>query len=154
MATTLKMDTFLASFHAGTVDLAEYFLGREVAVDRDFEKYVRSTTGSGFKLKSCLACRLSGIIREPRMLGTLGSYLIDGSEICAILAHLGGEGISLLNIPKGHAELNIVLGHAEVDGKDLVFYVEREVEEGVDRIHLHAEPPEHMEDGLKRVVYI
>jgi len=154
MVTSAPGGYFLLEPTSGsTRDLGDLFAGKTVVVDRKVKTYVRATAGTRYATKSEMGCRFSGVNYGDVALGSLGSYMIDGNELCALFAHLGGEGSSLLEIQKGSNEMNVVLGHGPVEGKDHVFYAEHEIEDGVDRIHLHAEPPDHREDGPKKVVF-
>jgi hypothetical protein len=56
------------------------------------------------------------------------------------LSYLGSEeGFSVLDIPEGKEEVNLVLGYTvTADGREIVLFVEHELEDGVEEIHLHA----------------
>ncbi|MEK9182767.1 MAG: hypothetical protein AAB809_01670 [Patescibacteria group bacterium] len=64
------------------------------------------------------------------------------NQVCALLAHLGGEGAEFLQIPEGQDEINVILGYAVIFGVRLVLFVEHELKEGggVEEIHLHVRP--------------
>ncbi|OGI67765.1 hypothetical protein A2732_01645 [Candidatus Nomurabacteria bacterium RIFCSPHIGHO2_01_FULL_40_10] len=154
MATTAQTDYFILPAQSGsTRNLADFFPGKTIVIDQAFQEYVRATTRGRYRTITELRCRLSGTFNGEVKLGTLGLFLVDGSEICVMLSYLGGNGSPLLDVPPGCNEMNILLGYAPVDGRSFVFYVEHEIERGMDRIHLHAEPQSHMEDGPKRVIY-
>ena len=62
------------------------------------------------------------------------------SGVLAVLAYLGGEGWSLLDIPAGDDEVNLILDYVEIEGRGYVAFIEHEIEGGEEEIHLHVRP--------------
>lgn len=83
-----------------------------------------------------------------RSVSTIGVSL-HREHICAFLVYLAtDEGAKLLVIPEGQDEVNIILGYTN----DLVFFVEHEMEHGVEEFHLHARPRNRWKEPYPMVI--
>lgn len=80
---------------------------------------------------------------------------IKGSErqdmVYSFLSGLAGDFRHLLDIPKGEEEVNMVCGW--VEDLEMVLFVEHEIENDVEEIHLHARPPETLQKAKAKVVH-
>ncbi|MEI6280498.1 MAG: hypothetical protein WCP17_00660 [bacterium] len=135
---------FSISRASGYTNPESFFDGRVVRVDRDFRKLIE-TAGEKYYVDH-LDCKVfqthtgsntDKIITESLFLDISKSP--DTRRICAILAYLGKEDFSLLEIPEGKREIQLILGYVSVSSKWSVLYLEHEKEGGVsNEVHLHV----------------
>ena len=129
---------------SGDVNLEGFFPGKVVVVDDLFRRFVNDTVGSRYSTNgfSCgIMDPVSGVNNDDRIVRLFGFNVIaDGTKVCAMLAYLGGEGWYVLDIPPGEEEVNLILGYVAINIDHLVLFVEHEIEDGVEEIHLHARP--------------
>ena len=118
----------------------------QVRMDPAFRKFIGSA-GFGFALREPLACSVHKAEGGGEFEDLLGSSEeLNRDQVCAILSYLTGDGWSLLEIPAGQEEVNLVVGYVYVDGNKYVLYVEHEMEEGKkEEIHLHVTEPDDEE---------
>ena len=134
--------------------LDDFFPGKKVDVDVDFERFIRATMRDRFETRASIHGWASPTQHGPKALGSCCGGIIGGNEVCVLLVYLGSSGESILAIPEGAKEMNVVLGHFLVPGGGTrIAYVEHEVEDGVERICLRARPPEHVEDDPVKVIF-
>ena len=144
---------------SGSTELTNFFYGKsmkidEVEIEPEFQEFI-DTIGPQYKTTENLICHTSSVEHGGKTIGELaGEDLLTGHQVCAILAHLGSGGSSFLKIPEGADEVNIILGPVIIDGARFVLFIEHEIEDGVERISLHAKLPSHVEDGVARVLRI
>ena len=79
---------------------------------------------------------------------------LDASHLLAILEYIFFVGGSMLDIPRGEEEVNILVGPAVLDDEELVMGIEHEIERGEEKTQFHAWEPDHDEDDLVLVLKI
>lgn len=127
----------IPSFHA-VPDLDSLFVGSgsKVKIDERFRAFFKPLDqGISFATLFCRVVGTNGIDADIRALYGIRLQLMPCMAY-SMLQYLHNGGARLLDIPKGEEEVNIILGYAG----DIVYYVEREMEDGEDEIHLHARP--------------
>ena len=125
-----------------SINVLGFFPDITVKVDPEFQKFLDSghkpTTHDTIKGEVFQTNHNSN--RDDTIITEFGLGKLAPSVvvICSLLAYLGSdEGFSLLKIPKGEDEVNLILGYTIVEGVPYVLYIEHEFENGVEEIHLH-----------------
>ncbi len=147
MVTTLVKE-FVIPASLGNVDLIGFFPGKNVKIDPGFYDLV-AATGVIYETPRPLVCRVhqmqAGYI-DTQIIPLLGlpHSNPDWNVVCALLSYLGSHelegGNAILGIQDGLEEASLILGYLW-DNKGLptrVVFVEREIEGGVEQIHLHV----------------
>jgi len=125
----------------GSTDFQEFFPGKTVEVDRIFRQLLEDDLqyACGSLHFRMFDVQVDDPNSDDAMVATLGiQHDLDGDTACALLKYFGNEGWCHLAIPEGREEVNVVLGYAMVDGMVYVFYLEHELEHGVEEVHLHV----------------
>ena len=137
---------------AGLVDVPSFFpelLIANIRVDQPVRMFLKSE-GSGFALDETLICDLDAGSEETNFSEILGDReSLSVVQVCGILSYLGSkEGLSLLKIPEGWEEMNLLIGWIDIEkGRRFVLYVEHELEEGKEEeLHIHIALPKKKED--------
>lgn len=150
------MKTFEIPAADGFVNVRAFFINLrgQIRVDDSVAKFLYGEDGR-FVQKEPFACNMSEGLAETAFGDLLGERAaLTPSQACAILAHLGGGGWRLLDIPTGREEVNILLGWILAEGELLVLYVEHEQEPGKsEEVHLHAATPGKVEDEPVLVLF-
>jgi hypothetical protein len=132
--------------------LSNIFHGKSIRVDRAFEKLV--TVGDD------LSCQLFSVPKgwnDGQIIAWISrnkGINLGGIKICAVLEYLGNEGSSLLDVPEGEKEVNLILGYTTVDGVPSVFFVEHEWEQIVEEFHFHVKPMNKWNDDTTLLVLV
>ncbi len=150
------MKTFEIPVADGFVNTRAFFINLHgpVKVDLPVLAFLNSENGR-FALKEPFVCNLdegSGGMQFGDLLGERAALTV--SQVCGILAHIGGGGWDLLDITSGQEEVNLLLGWISIDERPYVLYVEHEKEEGKgEEVHIHATTPDKKEDDLVLVLF-
>lgn len=127
----------------GATDIDNFFQNNKVRIDPIFQECICGISTEF--VENYLICYVFQTSPENNSDDSINELLemrqikkFDANHTFAILAYLGNEDRSLLEIPKGESKVNIVLGYTVVDNVQYVLYIEHTNEGGVDEIHLHA----------------
>lgn len=124
---------FIVPLSSGVVDFIAFFPGKNVKVDAKFRELIEFTRGQYVSVPlECEVCNAPGLQAVDDI--RFGRSEPSPNQICAILAYLGGEGSSVLDIPEGEGEINLILAYTT----NSVIFIEHEFEHGKEEIHLHA----------------
>jgi len=126
------------------------FKKAKIKVDSGFKEFTKFTG-----LSEPFTCNVSKAQENVKFSTLLGAgQPLDAEHLCWILWEVLFFGYSLLDIPKGEEEVNILLGRVVIDGKALILGIEHEIENGEEKIHFHAWSPDHKEDDLVLVFQV
>jgi hypothetical protein len=158
MSTLTLVKNIVIRGSSGPVDVEGFFPGKTIVIDPEFQELLQSV-GAQYASEN-LSCRLSQVgagYADVSIITALNLAKKDAglnwNHICAALSYLGGDGSSILEIPEGEEEVNVILGYSSgAGGINSVVFVEHEFEHEVEEFHLHVRQIGQWNDRLGPMV--
>lgn len=133
---------------SGKTNLRRFFPRKTVRIDVEFSKCVgglgATWTTQTQSFFSVYKKPPGEDLNVPWVLGVIPTTATALNQIFSLLNYLRGIGSSLLYVPKGEEEKNVLIGFDR--RRNLMLFVEHEFKNGVEEIHLHARPAYRLKD--------
>jgi hypothetical protein len=141
--------SFVVPASEGSSRLAGFFSAKQVLVDPRLT-LVTGKCGLRYSQRHPFPCHLYrnlGKNDDTEMMQILSLEPMtkpeDANRLCALLVYLGGEGSTLLKLPRRKSEGTIILGYVQTLNETLVLSIRHEQIKDKDTIYLRANEINH-----------